>query len=361
MKIVAVDTFPITLRLARPVHMSHVTLDRSDNVVVKVTTDTGLVGWGEGVPAMDVTGENQASILASVEELGSRLIGEDPMRRTALWLGLRRWVYANSTAIGALDTALHDITGKALGVPVVELLGGAGRDRIPALTLIGSGERAADLETLEERKQTGFRWFKLKVGIGDLDDEAETLALMAEDSDLVVCADANGRWDEHDAARFLTGLSGSKVRFVEQPTMPTAALVRLADHSPVALCADESARSLDDLIMLGRTAVAGVSLKLIKHGGITGVMRGAAVCDQVGLRINLAGKVAESAISAAANLHCAAAMSGTEFGCSPANQNVTVDVCADPPSVIGGDYEVPTGPGLGIDVDEEHLRDLATG
>lgn len=360
MKITSVETFPISLRLAEPIHMSHLTFETSDNLVVKVTTDTGVVGWGEGVPSMDVTGENQASIDASVRELGSRLLGEDPMQRTALWLKLRTSVYGNSTAIGALDIALHDIAGKVLGVSVSDLLGGAARDRIPALNLMGSGDRAADFDTVAERKARGLRWFKLKVGMGDPDLEAETMAMMAEDSDLVICGDANGGFDEQRSARFLSALEGSAVRFMEQPTLSTTALIRLAERSPVAVCADESARSLSDLVTLGPTAVAGVSLKLIKHGGITGVMRGAAICDEVGLQINLAGKVAESAISTAANLHCAAAMSGTPFGCSPSNQNLDVDVCDDAPTVVDGDYRVPTGPGLGITVDEDRLRALAT-
>jgi L-alanine-DL-glutamate epimerase-like enolase superfamily enzyme len=98
---------------------------------------------------------------------------------------------------------------------------------------------------------------------------------------------------------------------------------------------------------------------LIKHAGITGVMRGAALCDQVGLEINLAGKIAETAVSAAANIHAAAAMSATGFGCSPANQTVATDVCDDPPRVVDGAYAVPTGPGLGIEVDEERVRALA--
>ena len=105
----------------------------------------------------------------------------------------------------------------------------------------------------------------------------------------MVCGDTNGGWTEDESTRFLAAVVGSPVRFVEQPTMNTDALVRLAEGSSVAICADESARTLDDVAALGKTAVAGVSLKLIKHAGITGVMRGAALCDQVGLEINLAG------------------------------------------------------------------------
>lgn len=360
MRIASIESFPVVLPLTTPVRMSHVTIDVSHNVLVKVTTDDGIVGWGEGVPAMDVTGENQGRILASIEDLGSRIVGRDPLGHGDLWAELRRTVYGNTTGIGALDIALHDIAGKVRGVPVAELIGGPRRSTVPALTLVGSGDPAADLEAFEERYRAGYRWFKLKLGIGDLGEEARTLvAMAAAHDDAVVCGDTNGGWTEEESARFLVAVEGSPVRFVEQPTMSTDALIRLAEGSSVAICADESARSLDDVAALGKTAVAGVSLKLIKHAGITGVMRGAAVCDRFGLQINLAGKIAESAISAAANIHAAAAMSDTGFGCSPANQTLVADVCTDPPKVVDGAYTVPTGPGLGVEVDEDRVRALA--
>lgn len=361
MRIASVETFPVSLPLSTPVKMSHVTIAESHNVVLKVTTDDGVVGWGEGVSAMDVTGENQGRMRAGIDDLGARIIGHDPLARTAIWLSLSRTVYGNATAIGAIDIALHDIAGQIHGVPVSELIGGAGRHRIPALSLMGSGKTEADLDTFEQRYSDGYRWFKLKLGIGSVDDEARTITRMAAaHDDTVICGDTNGGWSEHDALRFLTQLDGSGVRFVEQPVHSAGALERLAERSPVAICADESARSLADILRFGATAVAGVSLKLIKHGGITGVMRGAALCDQVGLEINLAGKIAESSIAAAANLHCAAAMSDTAFGCSPGNQGIAEDVCAVPLTFEDGYFVVPDGPGLGIEVDEGRVRAMAT-
>jgi muconate cycloisomerase len=152
------------------------------------------------------------------------------------------------------------------------------------------------------------------------------------------------------------------VRFIEQPVPrdDRDALLRLAETSPVALCADESAGSLAAVVGFVGTAIGGVSLKLIKHGGMTGVMRGAAICAVAGLGINLAGKVIESSISAAANLHCAAAMSRVDYGCSPANQNVVQDVTESPITPTNGTFPVPTGPGLGVDVDEDMVRLLLT-
>lgn len=361
MQIVSVETIPITLPLTKPVTMSQITIAESHNVLVKITTDTGVVGWGEGVPAMDLTGENQGRINAGIEDLGARIIGQNPTDYTGIWENFRRTVYGNSTSIGAIDIALHDIVGKVEGVPISALLGGATRSTIPALSLVGSGVTDADLITFQQRYAEGYRWFKLKLGMGSIEDEAVTITTMAAMyEDTVICGDANGAWSEVDAARFLNLIEDSAVRFIEQPAMSTAELVRLAENSSMAVCADESARSHADLTALGSTAMSGVSLKLIKLGGITGVMRGAAICDEIGLQINVAGKIAESAIAAAANLHAASAMSDTKYGCSPGNLGISSDVTANPPRAIDGSVTVPTGPGLGVDVDEALVRGLTS-
>jgi muconate cycloisomerase len=285
------------------------------------------------------------------------------MRRTELWGRLVSDPAIGSTAVGAIDIAVHDLVGRALGIPIHQLLGGAVRDRIPALTLVGSGDASADADKLAERHAQGFRWFKIKLGMADPEVELGTLAMAAEltGEDGVVCGDVNGGWDEAEAKAFLDQLDGDRVRFIEQPVdrADREALLRLAESSPVELCADESADSLGAVIGFVGTAVGGVSLKLIKHGGITGVMRGAAICSAGGLGVNLAGKVIESSISAAANLHCAAAMDRVDYGCSPANQGVVLDVSETPITLKDGVFAVPTGPGLGVNVDEGLVRSLA--
>jgi muconate cycloisomerase len=229
---------------------------------------------------------------------------------------------------------------------------------------VGSGEPAADAEKLASRRDEGYQWFKIKLGMADAESELATLAKAAETvgDDGVVCGDVNEAWDEETAAAFLGRVDGERVRFIEQPVPreDRNALLRLAADSPVALCADESAGSLAAVAGFSGTAIGGVSLKLIKHGGMTGVMRGAAMCAVTGLGVNLAGKVIETSISAAANLHCAAAMDRVDYGCSPANQNVIQDVTESPVTVTHGSFEVPTGPGLGVEVDEDMVQSLLT-
>ena len=128
-------------------------------------------------------------------------------------------------------------------------------------------------------------------------------------------------------------------------------MIRIARSSPIPVCADQSVHSFADILAFGHSGVAGVSLKLVKLGGITGVMRGAAICESVGLAVNLSGKIAESSVAAVANVHCAAAMKAIDFGCSPANQGLSEDVTSSPLRIEDGSFPVPTAPGLGIEPD----------
>ena len=362
-RIASMDVYPIRLALRNPVPMASGVIESTGNVIVKIVSEDGVVGWGEGVEAPSLTGQRQDDIAADLEAMRDLVIGWDARRITGLWQRLHRLRPLATTALGAIDIAVHDLVARTLGVPVHGLLGGQVRQTVPALALVGSGDPTTDIEKISARRDMGYTWFKIKLGMAPAEDEWQTMraAIDLVGKHGVVAGDANEGWDEEEAIGFLAGLAGSGVRFVEQPVPrgDPGALVRVAASSPVPVCADESAAGLDDVVGFAGTPVRGVSLKLIKHGGITGVMRGAAICAAAGLEVNLAGKVVESSISAAANLHCAAAMESIEFGCSPANQGVITDISDAPVSVDRGLFTVPTAPGLGIEVDEALVRSLS--
>ena len=364
MRIESMDIHPITMRLITPIPMANGVVASTGNVLVALRSDEGVSGWGEGVEAPALTGQRQADIVSDLESLRYHVVGADPEDIDGLWAKLAANAPAASTARGAIDIALHDLIGRHRGLPIHALLGGARRSWIPALTLVGSGDGASDAEKLAERAEAGYSWFKVKLAMADREVEWETFvrALEAAGPDGMVCGDANEGWDEATADEFLAGLDGMGIRFVEQPVSrdDPDVLLRVAERSPVAICADESAGSLEAVAAFGGSSIGGVSLKLIKHGGITGVMRGALMCSDSGLEVNLAGKVIESTISAAANLHCAAAMPGVEYGCSPANQGVVADVSEEPVTVDRGAFAVPEGPGLGIEIDRDLVRNLAS-
>lgn len=352
-RITQIGIYPILATLTRSVAMSSGNISQSGNVLVEVTTANGISGWGEGVEAPALTGETQAMIESDLRRLTPLLMGVDATSVAEVWQLIDG--SKGGAARAAIDIACHDLAGKILGFPAFEFLGGAARVEIPALTLVGTGQRHSDLTTLIEQHSAGFRWFKVKVALGRPAEEAETARAAVDlvGSDSVVCVDANEGWSEDEANDFLVALGDAPILYVEQPVgrHDVAGLRRLATAHSIPLCADESAPDLGSLRGLKAVGFSGVSLKLIKHGGMTGVMAGGRAADRSGLAVNLAGKVAETSIAAAANLHCAAALARLDFGCSPAHQGLRADVTAAPPAFVRGVFRVPSRPGLGVDVD----------
>ena len=148
MRIEALEIHPITMTLRTPIPMSNGVIESTGNVLVKLVTDEGATGWGEGVEAPSLTHQSQADIVTDLEMLTPLVVGSGPMRRNEIWRRLTQAHPSAATAIGAIDIALHDLGGKVLDVPASQLLGGAVRDRVPALTLVGSGDPSGDAEKL---------------------------------------------------------------------------------------------------------------------------------------------------------------------------------------------------------------------
>lgn len=129
-------------------------------IFVKVSTDEGVEGWGEMI-----SGTKTETVVAGAKEMGNRLIGRNPFEIERLWQELHRSFFRggpiNGTIISGLEMALWDIKGKALGVPVYELLGGAARDRIRVYSWIG-GDRPSDVaEQAKQRVAKGFTAIKM--------------------------------------------------------------------------------------------------------------------------------------------------------------------------------------------------------
>jgi L-alanine-DL-glutamate epimerase-like enolase superfamily enzyme len=359
-RIVGLTAHPIRVPLRFPVAMSNVVLTATRNVLVRLVADDGTVGWGEAVEGPFMTGETPDRILAAVRELSDVVVGADPRDRAGLWRTMAARLHGNATARGAIDVAVHDLVGRSLGVSVATLLGAPAGQTRDVMTLLGSADTDADLATFRARRAEGFRWFKLKLGVGDVEVEAATVRAIAEElGDDVLCADVNAGWDLTTTSRFLHRVADLPLRFLEQPVDDRATLVRIAERSPIAICADEHADSFEAIAAFGPSAVAGISLKNIKLGGITGILRGATLAAGHGMSLNLAGKTAETSIGAAANLHAAAAIGDLDFGLSPGNLSIARDITRDPIRIVGGTMRVPDGPGLGIEVDEALVAELA--
>jgi muconate cycloisomerase len=330
-------------------------------VLVRIVTDDGVVGWGEAASAPTMTGETVEGMMAAARYLVPYLLGSALEDIAAMSRRMDRALYGNYGVKSAIEIALHDALGKARGKPVCELLGGSRRERIPMLRMIAASDAEADVSEAKRAKGEGYVAFKVKVGTGDpLTDAARTRRVCeALNGDVLVSADANQGYSVDEALQFVRALEGSGLDFFEQPVMgeDLAGMARIAAATDIAIGCDEGVHRPDDLRRHhAARAARGASLKAVKLGGLRAVCEAAMLCEALGMKVNLAGKMSESGIATAAVLHLAATVPTLEWGVSPTSPYLTEDVLATPLQFSRGHAQVPTGPGLGVEVDEKQVR-----
>jgi len=172
--------------------------------------------------------------------------------------------------------------------------------------------------------------------------------------DATLCADANCGLTLAAARRYAERTRDVNLAFIEQPlpvddTIGLKALTR-GTKTPIGM--DESIQSLADIDAVKRAGAKGVSLKLIKLGGFREAFAAGKLCKKLGLKINVATKIAESSIGTAAALHLACAVPNVDWGVSLTNLYLAEDIVKAPIAVRNGTVALPEGKGLGIEVDE---------
>lgn len=369
MRITAVDLWHVRSPLLRPYPLSrrYGTLTHAEAVVLRLTASDGRQGWGEADPLMPFTEESPAGalhLLASV--LAPLLIDRNVQDRAAILADLEALCPGNATARGAIDIALHDLAGRAAGLPVHALLGGRLHEALPVLWPLGSGTADENAAVVTEQLARGFRWFMIKTGARDVAaDAARTLELIARFHDRGVgfVADANQGWSEAEARRFLAALGTAPLALLEQPVPRgrTDALARLRAGAMLPVSADESVMSLADAAALGAAQAADAfSIKVSKNGGLATAQRIAALAQGHGIGI-LMNSMIEFGITQAASL---------QLGLSLPNllpvghaYMSTLRLHGDPTDfgslVRDGMAHAPEAPGLGISVDETQLAAVA--
>ena len=361
----SVEAIPVALPLKKPVKMAGIIISTAENLLVRIEAQDGTVGWGEAASAPTMTGDTLPGLVSAVSDhLAPVLLKQDVRSRLALMERLQAALYGNTGAKAAVDMALLDLIGRARGVTFSDLLGGARRPTVRPMCLIGNATVEQDVSEARTRRAQGYAFFKLKVGSKSLaDDIAATLAMRdAMGAEVALCADANQGFSRDGAQRYLDAVRDASLLFVEQPISgeDLAGMAALARATNTPLCADEGIHALADLEAHAREgAAAGASLKFIKLGGVSALMRAAALCEARRLSINVAGKVAESGIASAAVVHAGCMVHDAAWGVSITDIYLQADIVRNPLQLsTDGAIASPAGPGLGVDVDEGAVRRL---
>ena len=349
-----IDAIPVALPLKAPMKMAGITIAKAENLLVRVEAAGGEVGWGEAPSAPTMTGDTLGGLVAAVRDhLAPLMIGKDargdhrPM--------LQRALAGNPGAHSALEMALLDLAGHASNMGLIDLVARPLRTRVAPMWLLGNATTEQDIAEAQAKQAEGFDFFKLKIGVKPVAAEiAAAHAIRAALPGSTLCADANCGLTLAAARRYAERTRDADLMFIEQP-LPAddlAGLKALARATKTPIGMDESIQSLADVEAIRRAGAKGVSLKLIKLGGFRAAIAAGRLCKKLGLKINVAAKIAETSIGTAAAVHLACAVPNVDWGVSLTNLYLAEDVVRQPIALRDGAVALPEGPGLGVEVDE---------
>ncbi len=326
-------------------------------LVVRVETDSGIVGWGETICLIDAVKAVFDAVVSKLA-IGYQVADVERFGRHVLGAGYYHHKRAAVMACAAVEMAMWDALGKRAGLPLHALWGGRWRDRVEASAYLFTPDPAECAEKAAAFLDHGYTTFKVKIGFDERSDVALLEAVRARIGDLPLRADVNGAWYPGTARRVLERIRGLDLAYVEQPLpledLKGHAALRSAQPVPIAL--DESAYTLEDVGEIVRADAADVVL-LDPHeaGGLWQTIKAAAVCEAANLPVTLHSG-AELAISQAAYVHLAAALPNMVLAIDTERAYLGGDIAPDAPALIDGAFVVPDGPGLGVTPDESLLE-----
>ncbi|MFY0989801.1 muconate/chloromuconate family cycloisomerase [Halomonas sp. C05BenzN] len=359
-----IQTILVDLPTIRPHKLSMTTMACQTLVIVRMRHSDGIEGLGEGttIGGLAYGPESPESIKRNIDTyLAPLLIGQPSGNVNALRARLERHARGNMIAKSALETALLDAQGKRLGLSVAELLGGARQTHLPVLWTLASGDTAKDIdEALLRLEQRRHGDFKLKIGANPVDHDVRHVAAIKEalGDRAGVRVDVNQAWDESTAVHGIQALQDAGIELIEQaiPAREHAGLIRLANRFNVPMLADEAVQDARDGLDLARGGFSGAfALKIAKSGGINGVLELAHVAQAAGIGL-YGGTLLEGTIGTAASLHAWATLPEMAWGTEMFGPLLLKDdIVVEPLDYREFGVELPTGPGLGITLDEDKL------
>ena len=343
---------------------------------LRIETDDGIVGWGEPV----IEGHAH-TVAAAVEELSDYLVGLDPSRIEDHWQvmtkgGFYRGGPILSSAVAGIDQALWDIKGKDLGVPVHDLLGGAVRDRVRIYSWIAGDEPNHVAEHAAERVEAGFTAVKMNASgrMRPLESQSELNAAVARVAavraeigpDLDIAVDFHGRLSPALARELCRLLEPLHPMFVEEPLVPelTTELARLCDSTTVPIATGERLFSRWDFRSALNAGIAVAQPDLSHAGGISECRRIASMAEAHGVSLAPHCPLGPIALASCLQVDLAspnAIIQETSLGIHYNVGSDLLDYLVDASAFkfVDGFVERLTGPGLGIDVDEQAVREAA--
>ena len=363
MKIEYIDVYQVNVAYRRPLKDAIGEVNSVNNVVIKITTGNGLVGWGEASPCKEIVGDSQQTNYQTAQQLARLIKGKDALAIEARMTEINGYTVGEPSIRSAFDMALYDIAAKAAEMPLYQFLGGEQRPIRTDLT-IGIQETVEQtVARAQEILDAGFDAIKLKVGRPGLADVAHVAAVreLAGPS-IAIKMDSNQGWDYPTAVANINAMKSLDLQYSEQPlaVWDFDNLARLRDKVDLPICADESVFDHHDALKLINAGAADyLNIKLGKAGGIHTGLKINAIAEAAGCKCMI-GCFSESRLALSAAAHLAMARpnicfldldSAYSFKTDPVIGGITYD------DQIGGLIHVSDRPGHGAAFDEAALSD----
>lgn len=377
MKVTAIDTYFLSAPLPQPVRTSTSTISRVSEVVVKLTTDDGLVGIGEAHGPFLFQGQEGLRVVNDIlKSVTPLVIGQDPFDGERIWQELFGLTYTTVrgipplarqqrqlvTAMSAIDIALWDLRGKAIGRPVYALLGGALRQRVPAYVTgfyYRDGERPDDLvREAAMYVEAGYRTVKVKVGGLTPEADAERVGVIrkAVGRDVQIMLDANGGWNLPTAVRAARLCEPHDIFWLEDP-MPwfdeRHTLRRLKDEVNIPIAAGETEYTPFGLrTMVAEGLVDYLIIDSTWAGGLTTWRKAAVMAElyQIPMAAHHDPQIHVHAVAASPTGFI------LESFADATRDPLWFELFRERPPIVDGFMALPDAPGLGLELREDTLE-----
>ena len=354
MKIEKIDVFQVDLPYAGGVYtLSGGREYRSfDGTFVRITTDTGLEGWGESTPfGSTYIAAHALGVRAGIEEMAPQLLGRDPRHVDRINDVMDEALVGHLHAKTPIDVACWDIFGKAVNMPVCDLLGGRTAVSLPIISSIYTGLPEEMRERVQQHREKGYKAHSIKIGDDPSLDAARVEAALADNQPgEFFLLDANGGMTVENALRFLRLVPKGLDFVLEAPCATWRECVSLRKRTDVPILWDELGDSETAVThLIHDDAAEGIGLKISKNGGLTRCRRQRDICIAAGYTMSVQ-ETTGSNIAFSAIVHMGQTVPQKFLRCVlECRDMVGVETAVDHIPVVDGHVTAPNLPGLGIE------------
>lgn len=366
----SLETFILQIPTIRPHKLSVATMQQQTLVLVKITTHDGIIGWGEAttIGGLSYGEESPESIKTNLDRYFAPLLTNLPAEHSGniaqTMRLIHRHIMGNRFAKCAVQTALLDIQGKRLGLPVSELLGGRLRERLPVLWVLASGDTEKDIAEAKKMIATKrHNTFKLKIGSRSVQEDVDHVVAIKQalGKDVSIRVDVNRAWSEMQCLDGIKQLQDGGIDLIEQPCAidDTKLLKRLTQRFDVAIMADEAVLYPTNAYKLAKQHAAHVfAVKIEQAGGPIEACEIAKIAQYEGIGL-YGGTMLEGPVGTMASAQAFSTFGNLAYGTELfAPLLLTEEILKTPLTYENFELVVPTEAGLGIELDENKLDNL---